>query len=84
MELSEEIRRVIERWTMAIAVGDDDSALGRLSEHPGTLMIGMMGPDPAKLWRGSESRAIWAKQLKALGPFPVMATGHGSALKMLR
>lgn len=74
MEESEEIRRVIERWTMAIAVGDGDSALGRLSEHAGTLMMGMMGPDPAKLWRGSESRAIWAKQLKALGPFPVMAT----------
>lgn len=74
MEPSEEIRRVIERWTMASAAGDADSVLGRLSEHPGTLMIGMMGPDPGKLWRGSESRAIWAKQLKALGPFPVMAT----------
>lgn len=74
MEESEEIRRVIERWTMAIAAGDGDSALGRLSEHAGTLMIGLMGPEPAKLWRGSESRAMWAKQLNALGPFPVMAT----------
>ncbi len=74
MEPSEEIRRVIERWTMAIAVSDDDSALGRLSEHPGTLMIGMIGPDPTKLWKGSETRAIWARQLVEIGPFPVMAT----------
>ena len=74
MEESEEIRRVIERWTMASANGDADAVLGRLSEHAGTLIIGMIGPDPAKLWRGSESRAILAKQFEALGPFPVMAT----------
>jgi adenylate cyclase len=74
MEPSEEIRRVIERWTMAIAISDGDSALGRLSEHSGTLMIGMLGPDPTKLWKGSETRAIWARQLVEIGPFPVMAT----------
>jgi class 3 adenylate cyclase len=71
MERSEEIRRVIERWTAAIAKGDAESALGRLSDDPGTLII---GTDPAEWWRGSETRAIWARQIDELGPFPVTAT----------
>jgi hypothetical protein len=45
MEPSEEIRRVIERWMVAIAERDADTALGRLSEHPGALMI---STDPAE------------------------------------
>ena len=49
MEPSEEIRRVVERFGKAIAEGDKESALGRLSEHPGTLII---GSDPAEWWRG--------------------------------
>jgi len=71
MERSEEIRRVIERWTKAVAEGDHDSALERLSEHPGTLMI---GNDPDEWWHGDEARAIWEHQLEQLGSFPV--TGH--------
>jgi len=47
MEPSEEIRRVIHRWMIAISEGDTDSALGRLSEHPGALTIGI---DPAEWW----------------------------------
>ena len=39
MERSEEIRRVVERWTKAIAEGDDEAILGRLSDDAGTLMI---------------------------------------------
>ena len=50
----ERIRRVIERWTKAVSEGDHDSALGRLSEHPGTLMI---GNDPNEWWHGEEARA---------------------------
>ena len=47
--------------------GDDDSALGRLSEHPGALMI---GTDPAEWWHGEEIHAIWARQLEEVGhPF---------------
>jgi hypothetical protein len=66
VEPSEEIRRVIQRWMSAMA-DDDDSALGRLSEHPGALMI---GTDPAEWWRGEEIRAIWARQLEEVGaPF---------------
>jgi adenylate cyclase len=71
MEPSEEIRRVIERWTKAVSEGDHDSALGRLSEHPGTLMI---GNDPDEWWHGEEARAIWEHQLEELGSFPV--TSH--------
>jgi adenylate cyclase len=70
MEKSEEIRRVIERWTTATARGGDDP-LGRLSEHPGTLMI---GTDPAEWWLGSAAHLIWARQIREVGPFPVRAT----------
>lgn len=65
-----EIRRIIERLTKAIAEGDGESALGRLSDHPGLLAI---GADPAEWWRGREARAVWARQLEELGGFPVTA-----------
>jgi SnoaL-like domain len=68
MELSEEIRRVIHRWMIAISEGDNESALGRLSEHAGALMI---GTDPAEWWHGQETRAIWGRQLEELRAFPV-------------
>ena len=48
--------------------GDHESALRRLSEHPGTLMI---GNDPNEWWRREEARAIWARQLEELGSFPL-------------
>jgi class 3 adenylate cyclase len=70
MEASEEIRRVIERWTQASARGGDEP-LARLSEHPGTLMI---GTDPAEWWRGRAAQTIWARQIREIGPFPVTAT----------
>ena len=70
MEPSEEICRVIERWTRAIAEGDNEAALGRLSEHPGVLIT---GTDPGEWWHGTESRAVWARQMEELGPFPVTA-----------
>jgi len=68
MEPSEEIRRIIERWTRAHSEGDHESALERLSELPGTLII---GNDPNEWWHGDEARAIWARQLEELGSFPV-------------
>ena len=71
MEPSEEIRRVIDRLTKAIAEGDSESVLGRLSEHPGTLII---GSDPAEWWRGHETRAVWARQIEEFdGSFLVTA-----------
>ena len=66
MEPSEEIRRVIHRWMIAISEGDADATLGRLSEHPGTLTI---GTDPAEWWHGQEARAIWGRQIGELGTF---------------
>ena len=68
MEPSEEIRRVIHRWMIAISEGNADAALGRLSEHPGTLTI---GTDPAEWWHGQETRAIRGRQIEELGTFPV-------------
>jgi class 3 adenylate cyclase/ketosteroid isomerase-like protein len=68
VERSEEIRRIVERFTKATAAGDHDAALGRLSEHAGTLII---GNDPGEWWHGDEARAIWTRQLEELGSFPV-------------
>jgi adenylate cyclase len=70
VEPSEEIRRVIDRWTRAIAEGDVE-CLERLSEHPGTLIV---GTDPAEWWRGYETRAVWGRQIEELqGVFSVRA-----------
>ena len=68
VERSDEIRRVVDRWTKAIAEGDADSVLGRLSEDPGTLIV---GTDPAEWWRGPETRALWGRQIDELGGFQV-------------
>jgi ketosteroid isomerase-like protein len=70
VEPSEEIRRVIDRWTKAIAEGDAE-CLERLSEHAGMLIV---GTDPAEWWRGRETRAIWGRQIEELqGVFSVRA-----------
>ena len=64
MERSEEIRRVVERWTKAIGEGDADAALGRLSDHPGTVIV---GTDADEWWVGHETHAIWGRQIEELG-----------------
>ena len=58
---------MVERWSKAVSEGDAESALARLSEHPGTLVI---GSDLAEWWHGPEARAIWARQIEELGSFP--------------
>ena len=68
VEPSEEIRRIVERWTRAVSEGDHESALERLSGLPSVLII---GNDPNEWWHGDEARAIWARQLEELGSFPV-------------
>jgi class 3 adenylate cyclase len=71
VEPSEEIRRIIDRLTKAIAEGDSESVLGRLSDHPGTLIV---GSDPAEWWRGHETRAVWGRQIEEFdGSFLVTA-----------
>jgi adenylate cyclase len=70
MEPSEEIRRIVQRWNRAIAECDADSALERLSGHPGTLVI---GTDAAEWWRGQEGHVVWRRQMEELGTFPITA-----------
>lgn len=65
MERSEEIRRLVERWINAIADGDVDAVLGRLSDHVGALSV---GTDPDEWWHGSEAFAIWPRQIEEAGP----------------
>jgi hypothetical protein len=64
VEPSEEIRRIIERFTRAEAEAERDSALARLSEHPGTLVV---GTDPAEWWRGHETHAVWRSAARRVG-----------------
>jgi adenylate cyclase len=70
VESSEEIRRVLRRWIAAVARGDVDAVLGRLSELDSALTI---GTDPAEWWHGRETFAIWQRQLEEAGPFPFEA-----------
>jgi adenylate cyclase len=70
VERSEEIQRIVERFTKATVAGDHEAALGRLSGHAGTLII---GNDPGEWWHGDEARAIWQRQLEEMGAFPVIA-----------
>ena len=48
--------------------GDNESALERLSELPGTLII---GNDPDEWWHGDDARTLYARQREELGPFPL-------------
>jgi hypothetical protein len=65
---SEETRRIVERWTKAIAECDAEAVLARLSEHRGTLIIGI---DAAEWWRGAEAHTVWGRQIEELGSFPI-------------
>ena len=67
MEPSEEIRRVIDRWMVAVTEGDADAVLGRVSDHPGGLTIGTDGDE---WWSGSEARLVWRRQIEETGGFP--------------
>jgi class 3 adenylate cyclase/ketosteroid isomerase-like protein len=67
MEPSEEIRRVVERWLVALSHGDKEAVLARLSEHPATLLI---GTDPNEWWQGRAVREVWARQIEEMGSYP--------------
>jgi adenylate cyclase len=69
MERSEEIRRVVARWLAAISTGDAEAVLARLSEHPGTVLI---GTDPNEWWVG-DARLVVARQVEETGGFPMRA-----------
>lgn len=67
MEPSEEIRRVVERWIAGISAADGEAVLARLSEHPGTLLI---GTDPNEWWQGEEVR-VFGRQIEEMSPHPI-------------
>ncbi len=65
----EEIRRAVQRWMAAVAAGDADAVLARLSEHPGTVFI---GTDPNEWWVG-DARLVVGRQIEETGGFPMSA-----------
>ena len=66
MEPSEEIRRVIERWIAAVTTGDGDAVMARVTEHPGSLLI---GSDANEWWEG-DGRVVFQRQLAESEAFP--------------
>ena len=69
VQSSEEIRRVIDRWLVAVTAGDAEPSLQRLSQHTGALTI---GTDPDEWWHGPETRSVWGRQLEELGGMPLV------------
>jgi len=67
MKPSDEIRRVVERWIQGISAGDGDAVFARVSEHPGTLLI---GTDPNEWWQGEEC-AVFGRQIAEMGAHPI-------------
>src|SRR5205807_1000264 len=67
MERSEEIRRLVERWIIAVSTGDGDAVVARMSEHSGSLLI---GTDPNEWWE-SDARPVFARQMEESGGIPM-------------
>jgi adenylate cyclase len=67
VERSEEIRRVVERWVAAVGAGDAEAFMARVSEHPGTVLI---GTDPDEWWQG-DARVVAGRQIEESGGFPI-------------
>jgi adenylate cyclase len=66
VDSSPEICRVIERWLIAARSGEIDASLGKISEHPGVLLV---GSDDAEWWH-AQDRAVWVAQFEESGGFP--------------
>ena len=67
MEPSEEIRRVIHRFLVAFRDGDVDGSLARVSDHPGTLVIGTDEEE----WFDAAYRPVWRRQMEETGGFRI-------------
>jgi class 3 adenylate cyclase len=66
MEPSPEICRVVERWLVAGRDNDPDTFVGKMSAHPGVLVI---GTDEEEWWH-RQDEAVWRRQLEESGGFP--------------
>jgi adenylate cyclase len=65
MESSEEIRRVVDRWLVAVRDSETETVFGKVSEHPGLLSI---GSDTEEWWHQNEV-PVWMHQFGELGGF---------------
>jgi class 3 adenylate cyclase len=66
MESSEEIRRVVDRFFVAVRAGDIDTFSRKMSEHPGVLLVGTAEEE---WWHGQDA-PVWEAQLKEMGGLP--------------
>src|SRR5579885_2478973 len=66
MESSEEIRRVVDRLLTSARAGDADSFIGKISEHPGSLVVGT----DAEEWWHPDAAPVWRRQLEETGGLP--------------
>lgn len=66
MEQSEEIRRVVHRFLTAARSGDADAFIHRVSEHPGSVVIGTA----AEEWWYPDDAPVWRRQLEETNGFP--------------
>jgi adenylate cyclase len=67
MERSEEIRRVVDRWLVALRDGDVGPTMARISEHRDVLVVGTAVEE----WWHGEDRAVWQRQFEETGGFPL-------------
>jgi len=67
VESSEEIRRILDRWLVAVRAGDVDAYIRKISEHAGVLVV---GTDEEEWWHRTDA-AVWKRQLAETGGFPI-------------
>jgi adenylate cyclase len=67
MESSEEIRRIVDRFLVAVRGSDIDTFARKMSEHAGVLVIGTAEEE----WWHRQDAAVWEQQLEETGGFPL-------------
>jgi adenylate cyclase len=66
MQPSEEIRRIVDRWMVAVRDGETDTIVSKISEHAGVLVIGT----DAEEWWHRDDAAVWEAQFEESGGLP--------------
>jgi class 3 adenylate cyclase len=67
MERSEEIRRVMERFLIALRDGDVEPYMSRMSAHPGLVVIGTDDEE----WTTAEMLPVLRRQVEETGGLPI-------------